>query len=67
MRIEVTRTEIPDLMLIDHEVYRDERGFFMEVYRNDIFRNVGLNFHFVQFNHSASGACTCNGNRRWER
>jgi dTDP-4-dehydrorhamnose 3,5-epimerase len=67
MRIEVTRTEIPDLMLIDHEVYRDERGFFMEVYRNDIFRNVGLNFHFVQFNHSASARNVLRGlHMQWE-
>src|SRR5262245_57366360 len=67
MQIEVTRTEIPDLMLIEHEVYRDDRGFFTEIYRDDIFRDAGLDFHFVQFNHSASARNVLRGlHMRWE-
>lgn len=54
MRLTIERTELADLMLIEHEIYRDDRGFFLEVFRNDTFRDAGLPFEFVQFNHSAS-------------
>jgi dTDP-4-dehydrorhamnose 3,5-epimerase len=67
MRIEVTKTDIPDLMLIEHEIYRDDRGYFMEVFRDDSFRNAGMNFHFVQLNHSASVRNVLRGlHMQWE-
>lgn len=67
MRIEVTRTDIPDLMLIKNETYRDDRGFFMEVFRSDSFFDAGLNFHFAQLNHSASARNVLRGlHMQWE-
>src|SRR5688572_8464141 len=45
---------ISDVVLLEHEVFEDERGFFMEVYRRDHFRELGLPDHFVQLNHSRS-------------
>jgi dTDP-4-dehydrorhamnose 3,5-epimerase len=67
MRIEVTRTDIPGLILIEHETYRDDRGFFMEVFRNDSFCDAGLNLHFVQLNHSASARNVLRGlHMQWE-
>lgn len=36
------------------QVFEDERGFFMETYRADVFRELGLPTNFVQENHSRS-------------
>lgn len=36
------------------EVFQDDRGFFMEVFREDQFRGLGLPTHFPQENHSKS-------------
>ncbi len=53
-KMKFTRLEIPDVILIEPQVYEDERGFFYESYREDIFKNNGVNVHFVQDNHSKS-------------
>lgn len=54
MKISVEQTPIPDVLVIRHEVFEDERGFFMEVFRGDLFAEIGLPDHFVQVNHSRS-------------
>jgi dTDP-4-dehydrorhamnose 3,5-epimerase len=54
LRLHVETTPIPDLLLLTHEVFEDDRGFFMEVYRQDAFREAGLPDTFVQHNHSRS-------------
>lgn len=46
--------EIPDVILIHPDVYRDERGFFYESWQNDKFRKGGIWHEFVQDNHSKS-------------
>ena len=43
-----------EVVVIANDVYRDERGFFMEVFRSDLFRALGLPDVFVQDNHSCS-------------
>ncbi len=53
----VRRTSIPEVLVIEHEVFEDERGFFMEAYRADHFAehaDLGLPSQFVQLNHSRS-------------
>lgn len=50
----ITPTSIPDVLLIEPEVYGDERGFFMETYRRSWFQEAGLDLDFVQDNHSRS-------------
>jgi dTDP-4-dehydrorhamnose 3,5-epimerase len=47
-------TPLPDVMVVRHQVFRDDRGFFMEVYRRDLFAPLGLPAEFVQLNHSRS-------------
>jgi dTDP-4-dehydrorhamnose 3,5-epimerase len=47
-------TSIPDVILIQPEVFGDERGFFMEVYRARSFEEAGIPTDFVQDNHSGS-------------
>ncbi|MHB8978798.1 MAG: dTDP-4-dehydrorhamnose 3,5-epimerase [Trichloromonadaceae bacterium] len=51
----VIKTEIPDVLIIDPKVFGDERGFFYESYTEREFRcATGLDVHFVQDNHSRS-------------
>jgi len=54
MKLTATRLAIPDVVLLEHEVFEDERGYFMEVYKQDQFRELGLPELFVQFNESRS-------------
>jgi dTDP-4-dehydrorhamnose 3,5-epimerase len=57
MKLTVRPTRLPDVLVLEHEVFEDERGFFMEVYREDIFAEhaaLGLPSRFVQLNHSRS-------------
>jgi dTDP-4-dehydrorhamnose 3,5-epimerase len=55
--MKVTRTEIPDVLLLQPRVFGDERGFFLESWNARVFNDaVGSNVQFVQDNHSRS-AC----------
>lgn len=46
--------EIPEIILIDTKVFKDERGFFMEIYKHSEFARNGIEEHFVQDNYSRS-------------
>jgi dTDP-4-dehydrorhamnose 3,5-epimerase len=48
-------TAIPDVKLIEPQVFGDERGFFMETFRVDEFIKNCTERTFVQDNHSKSG------------
>jgi dTDP-4-dehydrorhamnose 3,5-epimerase len=53
--MKLIKTEIPDLLIIKPQVYGDERGFFMESFNADKFRQLtGVDVQFVQDNHSRS-------------
>ena len=54
-------TSIPDVILIVPKVFGDERGFFMETYRNNLFAEMGIPDDFVQDNHSGSQRGTLRG------
>ncbi len=47
-------TAIPDVLLIEPQVFGDHRGFFMETWRSDEFAGAGIDLPFVQDNHSSS-------------
>jgi len=47
-------TEINGVYLITPEIFQDQRGFFLESFRQDSFRERGLPAEFVQDNHSGS-------------
>ena len=49
-----TRLNIPDVILIEPEVFQDARGFFYEFYHEKIFAENGIKTKFVQDNHSRS-------------
>jgi dTDP-4-dehydrorhamnose 3,5-epimerase len=48
-------TQIPDVILIEPQVFGDNRGFFMETWQRRTFAEHGIDFDFVQDNHSLSG------------
>ena len=48
------KTSIPDVVLIEPKVFGDHRGFFLESWRQDTFREQVADVEFVQDNHSKS-------------
>lgn len=49
------RTTIPEVVVITPKKHEDARGFFSEVYNKSEWDRAGLDFTFVQDNHSMSG------------
>ncbi|WP_198265499.1 dTDP-4-dehydrorhamnose 3,5-epimerase [sulfur-oxidizing endosymbiont of Gigantopelta aegis] len=50
-----TQTNIPDVILIEPKVFGDERGYFIETFRSDLFaKETGIKTTFVQDNESRS-------------
>ena len=47
-------TKIKDVYIIDVKTYGDNRGYFMETYKEADFKEAGLNYNFVQDNQSSS-------------
>ena len=48
------RTEIPEVILVEPDVHRDERGFLLETYHAARYAENGISEPFVQDNHSHS-------------
>jgi len=48
------KTDIQGVMILEPKVFGDERGFFMETFRQDIFNKMCGETVFVQDNHSKS-------------
>jgi dTDP-4-dehydrorhamnose 3,5-epimerase len=46
--------QIPEVILVEPKVFKDERGFFMETYKMPDFVASGIKGNFVQDNHSRS-------------
>jgi dTDP-4-dehydrorhamnose 3,5-epimerase len=59
--VRVTPTEIPDVLVIEHEVVRDPRGFFLETYHLEKYRACGIDAIFIQDNYSRSVGGTVRG------
>ena len=54
-------TSLPGVLIIEPRVFRDERGFFLETYHAQRYREAGLDAAFVQDNHSRSMRGTLRG------
>jgi len=52
--INVIKTQIEGLVVIEAQVFGDARGYFMETYNQQAFVHAGLNMTFVQDNQSMS-------------
>jgi len=54
MSVEIMKTSLPGVVLINRRAFEDSRGFFLEIYRRDKFKKSGLDISFIQDNHSSS-------------
>jgi dTDP-4-dehydrorhamnose 3,5-epimerase len=54
MQVKKESTHLGEIVVFAPEVFEDERGFFMETYRTDQFKALGLPADFLQDNHSRS-------------
>jgi len=52
--VNVIQTPLPGVLLIEPKVFGDTRGFFLESYHEDRYREAGIPLRFVQDNHSRS-------------
>ena len=53
-KITITETTLQDALLVEPAVFGDHRGFFTESYSDKDFKEAGLDFDFIQDNHSLS-------------
>ena len=56
-----TPTKIPDLIVIEPDVFQDSRGYFLELYQREKYRCNGVPLEFVQDNRSRSVKGTLRG------
>jgi dTDP-4-dehydrorhamnose 3,5-epimerase len=54
-------TRFDGVLLIEPDVFADDRGFFLETFHADKYAAAGLDVRFVQDNHSRSGRGTIRG------
>ncbi|MGA8150828.1 MAG: dTDP-4-dehydrorhamnose 3,5-epimerase [Terriglobales bacterium] len=54
MEISIESRQLGDVCVLAPQVFQDERGFFTEVFRADLFGALGLPTEFPQDNHSGS-------------
>lgn len=67
MKVEILQTIIPDLLIIKPDIFSDDRGFFVEFFRKDVWDEAGLAIDCVQINHSGSIQNTVRGlHFQWE-
>ncbi len=57
----IIKTAIPEIVVIEPKVFEDARGFFMETFHGRRFENSGLPSVFVQDNFSHSCRCVLRG------
>jgi dTDP-4-dehydrorhamnose 3,5-epimerase len=68
MRVEIESEHLNGVTILRHpDVFEDERGFFMEVFRADEFRKIGMPTEFGQDSHSRSRGGVVRGlHCQWE-
>jgi dTDP-4-dehydrorhamnose 3,5-epimerase len=52
--MKVQSTQIAGVLIVEPDVFGDERGFFLESFNEREMRKIGIDGHFVQDNHSRS-------------
>jgi dTDP-4-dehydrorhamnose 3,5-epimerase len=57
----VIKTPLEGVLVIEPKVHRDERGFFVETYHEERYKAAGISAAFVQDNQSASVQGTLRG------
>lgn len=67
MEIRVESRHLGDVVVLVPDIFQDSRGFFMETFRQDQFKALGLPHDFVQDNHSRSAKGVVRGlHFQWE-
>jgi dTDP-4-dehydrorhamnose 3,5-epimerase len=67
MEIKLESRSLRDVAVLIPDIFQDSRGFFMETFREDQFKAMGLPYHFVQDNHSRSARGVVRGlHFQWE-
>ena len=61
MPFTIEPTKLDEVKIVVPGRFPDERGFFMEVYRQDLFADLGLPDRFVQMNMSRSSGAVIRG------
>jgi dTDP-4-dehydrorhamnose 3,5-epimerase len=59
--MDILKTNIPDVIKIQPQVYKDKRGLFLETYQKSKYWKVGIKYNFVQDNYSSSKQGTLRG------
>ena len=59
--MKVIETEIPGVLILEPQVFKDGRGFFMETYQKQKYEKAGITASFVQDNLSFSQKNTLRG------
>jgi dTDP-4-dehydrorhamnose 3,5-epimerase len=52
--MKVISTSIPDMILLEPQIFSDERGFFLETYSEEVLAAIGIGQRFIQDNQSYS-------------
>jgi dTDP-4-dehydrorhamnose 3,5-epimerase len=52
--VKVIATSLPEVKLVEPDVFEDRRGFFLEAWNARTYASAGLDAEFVQDNHSRS-------------
>ena len=55
------KTSIPEVIVVEPQVFGDHRGFFLETWEKNKFKESGIDSDFVQDNHSKSSQGTLRG------
>lgn len=59
--MKVSKLSLEGVLLLEPTIFRDERGFFLERYRNSRYKELGIASDFSQDNHSYSSQGTLRG------
>lgn len=59
--MEIIETALPGVLILQPKVFADDRGYFMETFRSDLFEKIGIDLNFVQDNESKSKANVLRG------
>lgn len=52
--MKIINTEIPDVLILEPELFEDNRGYFMESYNENLLKELGIDIDFKQDNQSLS-------------
>jgi dTDP-4-dehydrorhamnose reductase/dTDP-4-dehydrorhamnose 3,5-epimerase len=50
----IVKTNVEDVIIIEPKVFADHRGWFTETYSKEKFKELGIDIDFIQDNHSLS-------------